>query len=180
MRQSDNFVLNDTQRKLVEDNHNLIYFYLNKKHLSMDSVFDFYGDAAIGLCIAAYIYKPELGYSFSTLAYRTMENEINATLRHIDKTIQYILTNPLGNDEDIDILDNIEDATDYIELSELKLSIKKIYNLFNDRDKLIIKLYFEKDYTYKKIGEMFGLTKQAISLIIIKFKSNVYNILKNS
>ena len=37
--------LNNAQRKLVEDNHNLIYSFLNSRHLSLDAVEDWYGTA---------------------------------------------------------------------------------------------------------------------------------------
>ena len=177
---SYNFVLNDAQRKLVEDNHNLIYSYLNKKHFSIDSIHDFYGDCAIGLCIAAYIFKPELGYKFSTLAYKTMGTEISHTIQKIDKTIDYVLFDTIGDDDNINVLYNIEDNNDYIGLSELKQVIRYYYDKLSDRDKSIVKLSLFKDYTYTEIGKMFGITKQAVSLIILKFKNNIYNATKNS
>ena len=42
--------LNDEQRKLVADNHNLIYQYLIDNNLPQDEYYDI---AAIGLCKAA-------------------------------------------------------------------------------------------------------------------------------
>lgn len=65
--------LNDEQRKLVEDNHNLIYFVGNKYVTNVD---DYYDILAISLCKSAYKFKPELGFSFTTFAVKVMSNEL--------------------------------------------------------------------------------------------------------
>lgn len=51
-------VLTDEQRKIVEENHKLIYWYANKRGLSID---DWYGLLAIELCCAVIKHKPEQG-----------------------------------------------------------------------------------------------------------------------
>ena len=50
--------LNDEQRKLVADNHNLIYQYLIDNNLPQDEYYDI---AAIGLCKAALKYDTAKG-----------------------------------------------------------------------------------------------------------------------
>ena len=64
--------LTDEQRKLVEDNHNLIYFYMNFKKVDPD---ESYHDLAMGLCKAARTYNPKKG-AFSTYAMKCMENDL--------------------------------------------------------------------------------------------------------
>ena len=66
------FTLTDEERELVTNNHNLIYSYLNKFHLTDD----YYDLCAIGLCRAAHFYKPENG-KFSVYAFVCMSNIIN-------------------------------------------------------------------------------------------------------
>ena len=44
--------LNDEQRKLVEQNHNLIYSAMTKCGIRRQDFDDYYGFAAIGLCKA--------------------------------------------------------------------------------------------------------------------------------
>lgn len=61
------------QQKLVEDNHNLIYFILRKMNLDDD---EFYGIAAIGLCKAAMSYGTSNKVVFSTYAHHAMHAEI--------------------------------------------------------------------------------------------------------
>ena len=61
--------LNDEQRKLVADNHKLIYFYAHKHNVDVDEYYDL---LALALCQAAYNYDKTKG-AFSTIAIRTME-----------------------------------------------------------------------------------------------------------
>lgn len=63
--------LTEEQKRLVEDNHNLIYGYINKYKLS-DEVYDI---LAIGLCKAAMEYSENKG-KFSTFAYLCMSSEM--------------------------------------------------------------------------------------------------------
>lgn len=65
--------LNDEQRKLVADNHNLIYQYLIDNNLPQDEYYDI---VAIGLCKAALKYDTSKG-AFSTYVYKTVRNIIN-------------------------------------------------------------------------------------------------------
>lgn len=65
--------LNSEQSKLVEDNAQLIYGFINKHHLPAD---DFYGMCAVGLCKAAKSFDPSKG-AFSTYAYLYMSSELN-------------------------------------------------------------------------------------------------------
>lgn len=46
--------MTDEQKQLVEQNHNLIYFYLYRHNLSIE---EYYDVAAIGLCKAAITFK---------------------------------------------------------------------------------------------------------------------------
>ncbi|HAU86909.1 MAG TPA: hypothetical protein DCW90_15890 [Lachnospiraceae bacterium] len=68
--------LNDKQRKLVEDNHNLIYSFLNKHELHSR---EWYDVCAIGLCRAALHYNGSS--QFSTFAYKCMLNEVRKVMR---------------------------------------------------------------------------------------------------
>lgn len=65
--------LNAEQQRLVEENHNLIYWFINKMRLSLE---DYYGVVAIGLCKAAYSYDSSRGCAFSTHAHWAMLGEL--------------------------------------------------------------------------------------------------------
>lgn len=78
--------LNDEQRKLVADNHNLIYQYLIDNNLPQDEYYDI---AAIGLCKAALKYDTSKG-AFSTYVYKAIKNNISRD-KATEKDIQSVL-----------------------------------------------------------------------------------------
>lgn len=72
-----NIKLNTEQRKLVEDNHDLIYGFMVKYKLDYTVWYDV---CAIGLCKAGMAYDGST--RFSTLAYRCMFNEVSKVKRN--------------------------------------------------------------------------------------------------
>lgn len=66
-------MLDKSQQILVEQNHNLIYGFAQKRNLDID---EYYGLLAISLCKAAEVYQESKG-KFSTFAYMVMENDLN-------------------------------------------------------------------------------------------------------
>lgn len=71
--------LNEEQKKLVENNHGLIYKFLKIKNLEFE---DFYDLFAIALCKAAMFYNENADRAFSTYAIACMYNEYKNYLRH--------------------------------------------------------------------------------------------------
>lgn len=171
MKRTYNFKLTKEQQQLVEDNHNLIYSYLHKRHLPIDSTFDFYGDAALGLCTAAHMYNPSLGFKFSVIAYKAMETEINNSLKRINKYINCIL-----NTENLECFEEKAEnelIIDYDYFLALRNIVNKYYKQLSDRDKQLIKMYLSGNYTLEKIGNALGISRQRVSEIIKRFRSNV-------
>lgn len=70
--------LNDDQKRIVEENHNLIYKFAQNYHLDLEQYYDV---LAIGLCRAAFHYKGNTEYQFSTYAFKVMKNEYLNTYR---------------------------------------------------------------------------------------------------
>ena len=66
------FAIKNSYEKIVEENHNLIYAFLNKCHLPTNEYYDL---AAIGLCKAAKTWDCDR-QKFSTYAYTCMFNEV--------------------------------------------------------------------------------------------------------
>src|SRR5689334_15275719 len=69
--------LNNEQRVFAEQNHNLIYSFLNSNKLDEDN---FYDIAAIGYLksVKKYFDEEKLRkYNFSTIAYKTMKREVH-------------------------------------------------------------------------------------------------------
>ena len=65
--------LTPAQQKLVEDNHNLIYWFMNRRGLYTDEYYDL---IAIALCRAAQDFNESKGTAFTTYAAKCMEHEL--------------------------------------------------------------------------------------------------------
>lgn len=162
------------QQKLVENNHNLIYAFLKQEHLPAE---DFYDVLAIGLCKAAIGYKSNLGYTFSTYAYKVMLNQIlrekkkEHTQKYIpaDKMISF-QEELFGKDGDTFTLakivpskENVQDTVlaEYIFsdfLSKLGAKEQKIF--------LLLKI----GYKQTEVAEFLGVSHQYVSKIAQKLQ----------
>jgi RNA polymerase sigma factor (sigma-70 family) len=78
--------LTKEQQDLVERNHQLIYGFASKYKIDPEENYDI---LAIGLCNAALTFDRTRGYSFSTLAYKCMLNEI-CRIKRDDKRVKEI------------------------------------------------------------------------------------------
>lgn len=83
-----NWILNDDQRKLVEDNLDLIDRVIKKKFRFDETVLgleydDLYQVGAMGLCKAAAHYQAVPGAKFETYAYQVVKNTILDHMRNV-------------------------------------------------------------------------------------------------
>lgn len=101
--------LTDEQRKQVEDNHDLIYWYMHKYKLRKE----FYSTLALGLCMAARNYNPSLG-CFSTIAYQYMRREVNRVFDHQKRSCR---DNPAGDDISLELV--IAQGNDVLTLGDV-------------------------------------------------------------
>ena len=164
--------LTEKQRKLVEENHDLIYGFAKIKHLSIDEYYDL---LAIGLCKASMSFDEYKG-NFSTLAYTCMENEINGYLRHINKkssisdNIILSYDSLIVNDEDwcCTLLSKLSYDKSNEELISNAFSYALI-NALNDKEKIVVKslLY---GMTQIEIAKHLKCKQQNIGHIIKKIK----------
>ena len=166
--------LTDEQRKVVEENHNLIYKVLNDHCLDVD---EWYDVAAIGLCKAAQLFKPESGFKFSTYAYTSIYNVV---CRQIiaSKTEHRLppgggllyLEEKYGNFEEDNKLEDLIPASnnsfvdDIITINDFKESLKKL----NSRDQEII-LLLADGYTYQAAGDTLGVSRERVRQIAVKY-----------
>ena len=71
--------LTDAERALVERYHNLIYRVMHDLHLGTEADTDLYGEAALGLILAAQRYLADESlqkYRFTTIAYSRIRNAL--------------------------------------------------------------------------------------------------------
>ena len=170
--------MNDEQRKLVEDNHNLIYAFLHKYNLSID---EYYDVAAIGLCKAAIMFDKKKECTFSTYAYLVMLTELKLVFRHntngraipLDKLTYYqsIISN--GDGKEIERLSFIPDNVDVESEVMTNETFKQVYGTLSEQDRRIIHM-FELGYKQKEIAKNVGCSQSYIS----KIKTKIIKLLK--
>ena len=166
--------MTDKQKKMVEDNHNLIYTFLNKYHLTIDEWYDL---AAIGLCKAATTFNEELSV-FSTYAFRCMftavfqEKRKETLERRIPQNMIFYYQAEIntGNDSDaISFIDIMPTRDDVEGEAVSKMIFEKFVHSLKPRDKVILQM-FCGGYTQKEIGKMVGCSQGHISRIKSNFE----------
>ncbi|ACO03976.1 MAG TPA: FliA/WhiG family RNA polymerase sigma factor [Persephonella sp.] len=100
----------------------------------------------------------------------------NSGLISIDTTV--------GSDEDANtklwqIISINDDTPDkYVEEEELKKIISDIISKLNERERLVITLYYYEELSMKEIGEVLGLTESRISQIHTKTMMKIKSMIK--
>lgn len=161
--------LTEDQKKIVEDNHNLIYHFCHKYNLNIDTYYDIF---AISLCKAAMNYDSSRGTRFSTLAIAIMYNDLKLTYRQNTKkgkgdvkftSLDSLVMNCHNEDFCLtDVLGTELDAQDEVIFTDFK-------NVWNETEKQIAKLLYE-GYTQEEIGKIINYSQPQISRIIRRMK----------
>ena len=145
--------LTDEESKIVADNHNLIFWYVNMKHLDINEYYDL---LAIELCNTAMKYNPDRG-SFATYFKLRADGIIYKEYRKTQAQKRLHVKVPL--------LDNLHtmiddgDITDSIELQEL----------LDGEYGEIVRLRIE-GYSQTEIAEIMDTNQSKISKILKKLK----------
>lgn len=176
--------LNDEQRKLAEDNHNLIYSILQKYKLGYDDVEDWYGIAAEGLCKAAATYDPSSGNTFSTYAYTVMGNDIKCMFRHkySRETVSvnnansdnkrvypvvYSLSESITDDGNC-VLDDVIGSDSFVENLEYWDIIECVLKKMSPKCKYIIKMLID-GYKQSEAAKKIGCSRAYVNSVWIDF-----------
>ena len=179
----DSMRLTPEQQKLVEDNHQLIYWLANRDGLSVDDV---YGPFAIGLCKAAHYYDSGKG-TFSTFAVMIMRQEL-IRANNIDyrvkrggrgldreggnkrglKEVSVVSYDEAVNNSDGNITykDMLQDDTDYADMAMSRTAAEIVNDLITDQRAkkfIALRLY---GYTLDEIAKAHGITRQAVDQVI--------------
>lgn len=164
--------LTEEQKKLVEENHSLIYWFAKKYHVPIE---EYYDVLAQGLCMAAYHYDPSK-CSFSTYAYLCMNTEMHVEYR---KTLRKSEI-PQGN---IFHYENAWQLSDLIPTNEKtenkvidKISYENLISLLNDilndKDKEVL-THIVNGLTMREIAKIEGTSHQAIHNRMKKIREKV-------
>lgn len=176
-------VLNDAQKKLVEENHNLIYSYMHSRKLKEDDLDDWYGTLAIALCKAAVGYDETLGYKFSPYAYTCMDNEVRKVMNSktsIPDREVLSLDYELENTKDLCLLGCLADPVDYTRIVYFKDALDNVISSTKQKHVDMVKMGVQDGLSCTEIAEKLGVTKQSVSAAQIKFMKDLHEQLKEN
>jgi RNA polymerase sigma factor (sigma-70 family) len=160
--------MNDQQRKLASDNHNLIYSFLNKYGLNSD---DYYDIAAIGFCKACINYDDSKGHALSTYAYYIMLNEVRMSKRSEKKfaSLQTVRLDDYVSDDVrypiSDIVPSPYHNTESEALMNCRLS--NFLSTLSDRE---LYLYNNLDINQQELSRELGISQSYVSRLIRDLK----------
>ena len=172
--------LTEEQKKLVEDNHNLIYSYARKKHISSEKWYDV---LAIGLCKAARSFDPNKG-KFSTWCYRFFDNEIRTCWNNANKKSKIPESAILAYDTVISNEDTSQNESYINCFSDTKAyedivhstMMLDIVNDMSDIEKYVFELILY-GYNQQEIATEVGRTRQSVGKIVNGIRRKVLDYL---
>lgn len=170
-------ILNDTQRRLVEENHNLIYTFLNSRNLSLDAIEDWYGVAAIGLCKAALSWDEIKKIKFSTYAFVCMENIVRSELKKNSNSLHNYsisMDTCLNDTDEVTIGDFVPDKNNEFNEFEFLDIVKEIYDKRNSRDKKIIDMIISCPIKQRQVADELGITRTVVTNIKTDFLKDIH------
>lgn len=155
------------QRKLVEDNYKMIYFFCKNYRISVE---EYHGHLAIGLCNAAMSYDAKKGFAFSTYAMKCMYNayiqkirDDNNKQRSFEKDILSLdkeMSNDCGDTWTLADIVSTPNSEPWQNIVSFRLS-----DILSEKELRICKMYYN-GLSQKTIGEKEGCTQTHISRIL--------------
>lgn len=186
--------LTEEQRKMVEDNHNLIYVAL-KQYSTPREYEDAYGVMAEGLCNAVRRYDPSRGVAFSTYAVKCMQmawsmvKRKERTKRRGGDTTTISLSDPVPQTEGCCVEDLLPDGSDFVHDYEQSTLIQKVFDELEFKYRLQCRVgSVDKMYVFKRVciegaaqselAEELGVAQGTISRIARRVKQDLACMLK--
>ena len=155
--------LNEKERRFAEENHNLIYAFLNRHNLPVE---EWYGVAALGFIEAVKKYDSPKG-SFSTFAYICMLNTIRMEMRKVRSKNKGIETISLNIEWEKTSMEDFLPATDTVE--SIYLHNKYVERIEKLPEKLrTVVLLLASGYNQVEIAKRMGYSQAYISRLITK------------
>ena len=157
--------LTEEQKKLVEENHNLIYGFLRMKELEDDEYYDI---VAYGLCKAAMKYDSTKG-KFSTFAYKYMKTEIvhqidlDTRKNKIPKNLIYSYDNVINTNPKVTFISMLFDRYDEnaIDAFISEENFRQFYLLLKKEEQFIIN-HFANGYNGTEVANKMDITSQRV------------------
>lgn len=183
------------KREIIIRYINLVHYVIRKSHLSTNNVLDerdFFQFGIEGLSEAVDRFDPDYGTKFETYAIQRIKGKIIDELRKIQSKLkingeeanvshypQNISMNNQIEDEDggYQLAEIIADEQitqlDEVEGNEMKELLIKALKQLNEKERLIISLYYYENLNYQEIAELMKITVSRVSQIHTKIINNL-------
>lgn len=159
--------LTEEQKKLVEDNHNLIYFVLRRFNWN---IMRYYDIAAYALCRAAMSYNPNNEIKFSTYAVKSIVYNIwrerkkeksYANKYHAVSLDQIVRGNNTSETFAESYLNNLSDNGNCIEQCYTDIYLDDVFARINEKDRTVLRLKL-LNYSGLEIAKLLNVSHQSI------------------
>ena len=154
--------LTEEQRKIAEENHNLIYSFLHKRKLDID---EWYGDMAVAFVEAVGMWNPGRG-ALSTIAFVAMGNRyarvLTAERRSKRQALVQSLDAPLADDTSSTLADVLSDVVSVEDDAVFWAFLEATAAQLTDRQRKIIKLVVA-GYDQISIAAQLGISQPQVS-----------------
>jgi len=186
------------KKQIILNYVNLVHYVIHHSKLSTNNILDerdFFQYGIEGLSEAVDRFDPNYGTKFETYAIQRIRGKILDELRKIqtkprvdssenleDTNYKTLSLSDSGEDEDGYSLNDIipgdaETPSVTVEKNEMKELLINSIKRLNERDRLILSLYYYEDLDYKEIASLLNITVSRVSQIhskvIKELKSNL-------
>jgi RNA polymerase sigma factor for flagellar operon FliA len=174
------------KKQIILNYVNLVHYVIHHSRFAINTILDerdYFQYGIEGLNEAIDRFDPDYGTKFETYAIQRIRGKIIDELRKLQKkykndanetSIESFYTNVSLNkspeDEDGYTLGEIipndsESVSDTVEKSEMKEFLMSAIKELNERDRLILSLYYFENLNYKEIAELLKITISRVSQI---------------
>ncbi len=174
------------RKQIIMNYVNLVHYVIHHSKFSTNHILDdrdFFQYGIEGLNEAIDRFDPEYGTKFETYAIQRIRGKIIDELRKLQSKIKggsgenatqsfysYFSINNSPDEEEgftlAEVIPNGDDSVDMtVEKGEMKEYLMNAIKELNERDRLIITMYYFENLNYKEIGELMNITVSRVSQI---------------
>jgi RNA polymerase sigma factor for flagellar operon FliA len=179
----------ELKKKLIQNYLKLVHYVIHKSNFASPELLDerdYFQFGIEGLSEAIDRFDPGVGTKFETYAIQRIKGKIIDELRKLKlnpkifssdgKEQKYYsrvsLTSSIDEDESCLVYETIPDNTERpdesLQNNEAKEILFKAIKELNERDRLIISLYYYEELNYKEIAEVLNITVSRVSQVHTK------------
>lgn len=166
--------LTKSQRKLVEDNHNFIYYFLRRHNLNIE---EWYDTCAIGMCRAAMNFQPEKGFQFLTFAGACLLNEIRQAKRKQKRkgrdTECYSLDQVVPGTEDFTLADTLASPESLEDTVLQSMQLRQGMDSLSRWERTVLMLFAGSGLPQRVVAERFGKSQAWVSRVLTRIKKKL-------